>query len=67
MKGALLGGQVADATAVPMGDDGSVILIWKAGADQELTTAQQRELEKKWSRIQRAAQNILAAEEQEEQ
>ncbi|MFE2346419.1 helix-turn-helix domain-containing protein [Kitasatospora cineracea] len=67
VKGALLGGQVADATAVPMGDDGSVILIWKAGADQELTTAQQRELEKKWSRIQRAAQNILAAEEQEEQ
>lgn len=66
VKGALLGGQVADATAVPMGEDGSVVLIWKAGADQELSTAQQRELEKKWSRIQRAAQNILADDEEQE-
>lgn len=65
VKGALLGGQVADATAVPMGE-GSVVLIWKAGADQELTPAQQRELERKWSRIQRAAQNILADDEEQE-
>ncbi|WP_157815642.1 helix-turn-helix domain-containing protein [Kitasatospora sp. CB02891] len=68
VKGALLGGQVVDATAVPMGDgDGSVVIIWKGGEERDLTPAQRRRLERQWSKFQRAAHDILAdGEEQEE-
>ncbi|MFJ5923889.1 helix-turn-helix domain-containing protein [Kitasatospora sp. NPDC092948] len=65
VRGALLGGQVVDATAVPMGE-GDVILIWKAGEKQKLTAAQQRKLEQQWHRFQRAAHDILADDEEQQ-
>lgn len=66
VKGALLGGQVVDATAVPMGD-GDVVIIWKGGEEQELTPSQRRKLEQQWHRFQRAAHDILADDEEQEE
>ncbi|MFJ8437641.1 helix-turn-helix domain-containing protein [Kitasatospora griseola] len=70
VREALLGGTVADATAIDMGpdDDGEVVIIWKRGKKKELTAAQQRDLRRRWGRLQHAARDILAdGEEQEEQ
>jgi transcriptional regulator with XRE-family HTH domain len=62
VKAALLGGRVADATAVTLSspDDGDVVIIWKEGAARDLTPEERRELEKKWSRLQRAAHEIFS-------
>lgn len=67
VKGALLGGPVVDATAVPMSDGGDVVIIWTGGEEQELTPAQRRRLEQQWHRIQRAAHDILADDEEQEE
>ncbi|MGW3072313.1 helix-turn-helix transcriptional regulator [Kitasatospora sp. NPDC001132] len=62
VKAALLGGRVADATAVTLSspDDGDVVIIWKEGEARDLTPEERRELEKKWSRLQRAAHEIFS-------
>lgn len=66
VRAALLGGTVADADAVPLGDedgDGEVVLIWKRGERPDLTPEQLRADLKKWSRLQRVAREILADDE----
>jgi transcriptional regulator with XRE-family HTH domain len=66
VRAALLGGTVADADAVPLGDedgDGEVVLIWKRGGRPDLTPDQLRADLKKWSRLQRVAREILADDE----
>lgn len=70
VREALLGGTVADATAIDMGpeDDGEVVIIWKRGEKRDLTPEQQRDLRRRWGKLQHAARDILAdGEEQEEQ
>lgn len=61
VKGALLGGQVVDATAIDLGpgDEGGVVIIWKQGEGQDLTLEQQRKLRRRWAKLQRAAHEIL--------
>ncbi|MFJ5070189.1 helix-turn-helix domain-containing protein [Kitasatospora sp. NPDC088556] len=58
----LLGGKVADATAIELDseEDGGVVLIWKRGESQTLTPEQQRDLRRKWSKLQRAAHEIFS-------
>ncbi|MFB7910223.1 helix-turn-helix transcriptional regulator [Kitasatospora sp. NPDC056076] len=62
VRAALLGGKVADATAIELDseDEGKVVLLWKRGEQQNLTPGQQRKLEKKFSRLQRAAHEIFS-------
>lgn len=62
VRAALLGGKVTDATAIELDSEaeGDVVLIWKQGEPQDLTPEQQRKLRKKWSRLQRAAHEILS-------
>jgi transcriptional regulator with XRE-family HTH domain len=62
---ALLGGTVADADAIGLGDepdDGEVVLIWKRGERPDVTPEQLRADLKKWARLQRVAREILAAD-----
>ncbi|MFI1520615.1 helix-turn-helix domain-containing protein [Kitasatospora cineracea] len=70
VREALLGGTVADATAIDMGpeDDGEVVIIWKRGEKRDLTPEQQRDLRRRWGKLQHAARDILADDgEQEDQ
>lgn len=63
VRAALLGGTVADADAVPLGDedgDGEVVLIWKRGQRPDLTPEQLRADLRKWARLQRVAREILS-------
>jgi transcriptional regulator with XRE-family HTH domain len=62
VKAALLGGRVADATAIALDspDEGDVVIIWKEGETRDLTPEERRKLQKKWSRLQRAAHEILS-------
>ncbi|MFG2913293.1 helix-turn-helix transcriptional regulator [Kitasatospora sp. NPDC048298] len=62
VRAALLGGKVADATAIALdtADEGDVVIIWKEGEARDLTPEERRELEKKWSRLQRAAHEIFS-------
>jgi hypothetical protein len=60
---ALLGGTVADADAIGLGDEpdgGEVVLIWKRGERPDATPEQLRADLKKWARLQRVAREILA-------
>ncbi len=68
VREALLGGTVADATAIDMGphDDGEVVIIWKRGEKRELTAEQQRDLRRRWGKLQHAARDILADGEDQE-
>jgi transcriptional regulator with XRE-family HTH domain len=63
VRAALLGGTVADADAIGLGDepdDGEVVLIWKRGERPDATPDQLRADLKKWARLQRVAREILA-------
>ncbi|MCG6493380.1 helix-turn-helix transcriptional regulator [Kitasatospora sp. A2-31] len=63
VRTALLGGTVADADAIGLGDepdDGEVVLIWKRGQRPDATPEQLRADLKKWARLQRVAREILA-------
>lgn len=63
VRTALLGGTVADADAIGLGDepdDGEVVLIWKRGERPDATPDQLRADLKKWARLQRVAREILA-------
>lgn len=63
VRAALLGGTVADADAIGLGDepdDGEVVLIWKRGERPDATPEQLRADVKKWARLQRVAREILA-------
>lgn len=63
VRAALLGGTVADADAIGLGDepdDGEVVLIWKRGERPGATPEQLRSDLKKWARLQRVAREILA-------
>ncbi|MFC5888533.1 helix-turn-helix transcriptional regulator [Kitasatospora sp. CM 4170] len=63
VRAALLGGSVADADAIGLGeepDDGEVVLIWKRGQRPDATPEQLRADLKKWARLQRVAREILA-------
>lgn len=66
VRAALLGGTVADADAIGLGDepdDGEVVLIWKRGERPDVTPEQLRADLKKWARLQRVAREILADDE----
>ncbi|MFH8380686.1 helix-turn-helix transcriptional regulator [Kitasatospora sp. NPDC018058] len=62
VRAALLGGRVADATAIALDtpDEGDVVIIWKEGETRDLTPEERRKLQKKWSRLQRAAHEIFS-------
>ncbi|MFG3228167.1 helix-turn-helix domain-containing protein [Kitasatospora sp. NPDC048194] len=62
VRAALLGGRVADATAIALDtpDEGDVVIIWKEGETRDLTPEERRKLQKKWSKLQRAAHEIFS-------
>lgn len=68
VREALLGGTVADATAIDLGpdDEGGVVIIWKRGEKRDLTPDEQRDLNLRWGKLQRAAHEILADNKKQE-